>query len=179
MKQDQLLEDLTKKVNECLAVTLSFKNLSTEGLNYSHKGAWNILQCLDHCNRYWEFYREVFNAPLKEGQHFNQAIDFNAGFWGEKFTKMMLPNKGKVIKMKSFKSKNPTSEEAKPESINKFIRQQEELLIILKKAEGLNLNQNKCKLTIPLVKMNYGSTLQFIIFHNMRHLAQAKKLVKD
>lgn len=180
MKQQHLLEELKAKVNECLNLARSFKQLSLEELSYSPtKGSWNILQCLEHCNRYWAFYSKEFNRHLNESKNRENKKEFDPGFWGATFTKMMLPVEGQVKKMKTFKSKNPSPLEATIGSIEGYIKQQEELLDILEKAKAINLNQNKCKLTIPLVKMNYGSTLQFIIFHNVRHLQQAQKLVQN
>jgi hypothetical protein len=136
---------------------------------------------LEHLNRYAEFYTSEIERLLQKNQTAKgrPEKEFKPGYWGKKFCDSMLPDEnGKIKKMKTFKSKNPAAQEASIDSLEKFLAYQERWEKILEKVKDFDLNKNKCKLTIPLIKMNLGSTLRFIIYHQERHILQAQRVLE-
>lgn len=180
MKQSEVIEDLIDKTNYCVKSAETFQKIDDDTLHYSHSfSSWNVLQCVRHLSLYGKFYLPEFDKKITKAKKEADDLEFQPGFWGKYFTGMMLPEEGKKLKtMKTFKSKNPDSVSVKRNDIKIFLDQQHQLLKLLEKAKSVNLNKNNCKLTLPLIKMNLGSTLQFVIFHHIRHIEQAKKVIK-
>ncbi|MDO4729111.1 MAG: DinB family protein, partial [Bacteroidota bacterium] len=64
--------------------------------------------------------------------------------------------------------------------LEKFIDQQTELLDLLQQAYNVDLIKVKTKTSISkFIKLRLGDTLQFVVFHNQRHILQAKEIVKN
>lgn len=177
MKQKAVIEEIEGYVNSHLSFAKDLKALSKEQLHKKPENdGWNILQCIEHLNRYGDFYLTEIESKINNAKPLLEDKDFKSGFWGKLFTKMMLPKKG-MIKMKTFADKNPNAEDLNIEVIDKFIEQQQKWLVLINKCSKVDLNKNSCRLTLPLLNMNMGSTLQFVIYHNERHVVQAKKLL--
>jgi len=180
MKQSEVISELKELIINQLERVYSFQEEESKLLSTSpDPNSWNVLQCLEHLNRYSEFYTNSIGSKLKsaskKGTNY-QELEFKAGYFGNKFYLDMLPKEdGSIKKMKTFKSKNPTQQEANSGSLENFISYQEDWLKVLDAAKSFNLNKNNCKLTIPLIKMNLGSTLKFVIAHQERHLQQAER----
>lgn len=179
MKQSAVITELKEMIQSQIERVQAFEEAPKSTLSASpSEDAWNVLQCLEHLNRYAAVYLEQFQGKVgKTGTMLmEEELEFKPGFWGKKFADSMLPNeKGKVKKMKTFKSKDPAKDESRIESLEKFLDYQNQWLKILNEVEKVDLNKNKCKLTIPLIKMNLGSTLRFVTFHQERHIQQAER----
>jgi hypothetical protein len=90
---------------------------------------------------------------------------------------MMLP-KDQVNKMKTFTSMNPIGSRLDKTTVTRFITQQQKLLKILEQAKKIDLNKTKTSISISkLIKLKLGDTFKVVIYHNERHIAQAKKIV--
>jgi hypothetical protein len=102
---------------------------------------------------------------------------FKSGYLGNKFALDMLPKDG-MKTMNTFKSKNPIhSQLDKDKVLDTFIQQQKEFLELLEIAENKNLTKIKTSITLPLLKFRLGDTFRFVIYHNERHVVQAKKAI--
>ena len=176
MKQSAVIEDLIDKTRYCMGSVDGFLKMDDKNLNRNPSpNSWNVLQNIKHLNLYGDFYLPEFKKSIKKAKRENIDKEFKPGFWGKYFTSMMLPQEGKkMMKMKAFKSKSPDLGSVSKNDLKEFLKQQEKLLDLLEQARSTNLNRNKCKLTLPLIKMNLGATLQFVIFHHVRHIEQAK-----
>jgi hypothetical protein len=81
--------------------------------------------------------------------------------------------------MNTFKSKNPIQSNLDKEKvILDFINQQKKFLDLLSIASEKNLTKIKTSLTLPLLKFRLGDTFRFVIYHNERHIVQAKNVLK-
>lgn len=138
---------------------------------------WSVLECLEHLNLYATFYNAEISKRILKSKHPN-SNKFLSGYLGNKFAIDMLPKEG-MKTMNTFKSKNPiyTSLEKK-EVLDRFILLQKELLDLLSKAKSKDLTKIKTAITLPLLKFRLGDTFRFVIYHNERHITQAKKLLK-
>lgn len=91
----------------------------------------------------------------------------------------MLP-KEKLNKMKTFKSMNPSTSYVDREVLTVFIQQQDSLIALLEQAQSVNLNQTKTAISISKwIKLRLGDTLKIVVFHNLRHIAQAQKSIQS
>lgn len=182
MKQSEVIAHLKELIVNQTDLAYSFQEEDSERLALSpSKDTWNVLQCLEHLNRYANFYTQEIESLLQKAHSTSNTADqsFSPGYWGKKFCDSMLPDEnGQIKKMTTFKSKNPSTQEASIDSLEKFLTYQERWEKILEKAKDFDLNKNSCKLTIPILKMNLGSTLRFVIYHQERHLKQAERALK-
>lgn len=80
--------------------------------------------------------------------------------------------------MNTFKEMNPFEKKLDQSVIDKFIKQQKELLDLLKSAESKNLTKIKTRISISKwIKLRLGDTFRVIIYHNFRHIKQAEKAI--
>lgn len=174
MKQSEVINNLEEKVKMTVEVVQSFLKLPDATLEKSSSPErWSVLQCVEHLNRYGEFYLPEFSRCLKKAPKANEE-NFSSGYWGKLFTTGMLPEE-KMKTMKTFKSKNPHKNDVDKKVLSNFLKQQQELLAILEQAKRVDLQKNPCRITIPLLKMRLGDTLRFYVFHQVRHVVQAQK----
>ena len=172
-------------ISQLLRITLnnkksikSFKEESTEVLNYkSDKKSWSVLECIEHLNKYGEFYIPEINQKIANSIE-GPSENFKAGFLGGYFAKSMMP-KEKLNRMKTFKSMNPNNEKLSYSVLDKAIEQQDSMIKILKEAQNVNLTKTKTSISISnLIKLRLGDTLRVVVFHNQRHIIQAQKCLK-
>ncbi len=167
-----LLEQTRKSINQAENIRVAdLKNLTWR----QNKTSWNILECLEHLNRYSDFYLPQIEAEIKNSNT-KADIEFKSGLIGGYFAKSMLPGK-KLNKMKTFKDKNPLNAKLDKRVIDKFIEQQVKLVHLLNQSRSVSLNKVKIKTSISrLIKLKLGDTFQVDINHIIRHLAQVNRI---
>ncbi|GHN00858.1 hypothetical protein WSM22_23470 [Cytophagales bacterium WSM2-2] len=169
---DRLEEQVESHMSEAIR---SFQNLNDEALlRPAANGGWSIAQCLEHLNRYGNYYLPeikkalTLDLPDKSGK-------FKSSWLGAYFTKMMSPDTGKK-KITTFKDYSPQPELDAHVVVAEFIHQQETLLNCLRMARSKDLNKIRIATSISRwIKMKLGDTFQFLIAHNERHMRQAKR----
>lgn len=181
MQQKELIDNLIQRVQQSIKDAEAFLQFNDTQLNFKENPEkWSILECLEHLNLYGDFYLVEINdrilaAPEKTGQ----KAPFKSGFLGHIFTKDMLPKEGEAMKkMTTFKDKDPKSSSLPSTTINRFIKQQKNMLLLLEQSRKVDLNQVKTNITIlkGIIRLKLGDTFRFVIFHNQRHIIQAKKI---
>ncbi|WP_339713694.1 DinB family protein [uncultured Kriegella sp.] len=175
----ELLADLIERTENCMTEAENLYTKSKEELNYkSSPHTWSILECIEHLNRYGDFYLpEIANRMAKSSAL--PAVNFYAGLLGDYFAKSMLP-KEKPNKMKTFKDKNPNGLSLNKTSIERFLSQQKTLLELLHRAKGVNLNKTKTAISISkFIKLRLGDTFRVVVYHNQRHLVQVNNVLKQ
>lgn len=165
--EQQTESHLTEAIN-------SFQNLNEKKLlQPAVNGGWSIAQCLEHLNRYGNYYLPEIKKGLEKD--FPNTDEFKSTWLGTYFTKMMSPDSGKK-KIKAFKEYVPTPNLDAYVVVAEFIHQQETLLKYLRLARIKDLNRIKIAISISKwIKLRLGDTFQFLIAHNERHLRQAKR----
>ena len=178
MKSEALLNELLELTTKNLNAAQEFRNLSTEKLSYkSNKETWSILECIEHLNCYGTYYIPAIKSKMQASNH-NKTNIFKTGLLGNYFAKSMQP-KEKLNTMKTIKSTNPIYWKTDVKVLDKFIFQQEQLIDLLNQAKHKNLNKIKIPNSIlKLVKLNLGDTFRIVIYHNQRHVIQAKNVLK-
>lgn len=176
INKKELLERLDDVVEQHIADAVAlFQNRDNEFLNKpSATGGWSIAQCLDHLNSYGHYYLPRMRDKLRVAPPTN-AEGFTSTWLGAYFIKMMDPETGKR-KYKAFKGHIPSSQLDSAKVVSEFIRQQEELLHLLRDGVDKDLDAIRIPVSIlPLIRMKIGDVFQFIIAHNERHMQQAKR----
>lgn len=139
--------------------------------------SWSVLECIEHLNRYGDYYIPEIENKMKLSAYQEHGT-FKSGLLGNYFAKSMLPGQ-KMNKMKTFKSMDPLNCSLDKNVLDKFIRQQEQLLKLLEQARTTNLTKVKTSISISKwIKIRLGDTFRVVVYHNVRHLVQAEKVLK-
>ncbi|WAC14217.1 DinB family protein [Dyadobacter pollutisoli] len=158
-----------------------FQNMEDAFLNEpSVSGGWSIAQCLEHLNSYGQYYLPKIREQMAEAADQPEKQDFQSSWLGAYFTRMMEPETGKG-KYKAFKGHIPASDLNAAETVAEFLRQQEDLLMLLRAAGSKDLETIKIPVSIlPFIRLRVGDVFQFIIAHNERHMQQAmRNLIRE
>src|SRR6476469_6780850 len=99
-KSEALIDQLEADVRQIIAAAEHLQTADPVKLSYSsEKGAWSVAQVIEHMNGYLRHY-----LPMIEKSMVHITRDTNAwfvsGFWGNYFTKAMMPKNVFEIKNK-------------------------------------------------------------------------------
>ncbi|MBD3906592.1 DinB family protein [Chryseobacterium sp. Ch-15] len=171
----QLIDELQQITAENIQFAENLLNQPDEKLNFRFsEKSWSILECLEHLNCYGNFYIPEIRKRIENTDTKSTEI-FSSGILGNYFASSMLP-KEKLNRMKTFKSMNPIHSKLDKEVLNEFITQQKQMIHLLNEAENIDLNKVKTSINISnLIKLKLGDTFRFVIYHNLRHIKQAKR----
>jgi len=180
-KSEDLIDQLEADVRQIVAAAEHLKGADPVKLSYAPaEGSWSVAQVLEHLNMYNRYY-----LPAIERSMVHITKDTNAwfvpGFWGNYFTKMMMPKNVYEIKnkMKSLKSYSPTKGVNVEAVFSEFMQHQQKLLQLLEVSRRRNLNTIHVPISITkLIKFRLGDTFRFIIAHEQRHMIQARNAIK-
>mgnify|MGYP000955471092 CR=1 FL=1 len=168
----KLLSELTSIIKQNIEDIKSFQNLDDNKLNFKPSPErWSVLECLEHLNRYSDFYlpeiKKALHHPVDSRDY------FKSGIIGNMLVNMVIPKPGGK-KMKTFTSMNPNGSMLGRYVLEKNIENQEFLLEFIQRASKSNLNKSGIPVTFsPFIKLKLGDTLRFMAYHNQRHTEQA------
>jgi hypothetical protein len=176
MQSEKILESLMEKTKQIITKVEPLKEYDLQTLTWrENRDSWTILEYLEHLNLYGEYYLPEFGYCIKNSKNKNDEY-FKSGYLGNYFCITMLP-KGKINKMKTFKSKNPIDLKLDKIVIDNFINQQIIFLELLNQARYVSLNKTKVKISISrFIRLKLGDTLQFYCNHIIRHINQIEKI---
>jgi len=177
MESAILLEELITMTKNNSDEVEKLALLSFDKLNYKpNTETWSILECIEHLNKYGRFYIPEIREKINPSKHQSENR-FKSGVLGSYFAKSMLP-KEELNKMKTFKSMNPNNSKLDTAVLSEFRTQQNEILQLLETAKKVSLTKTKTSISISkLIKLRLGDTFRVVIYHNLRHIVQAKKLI--
>lgn len=177
IKSESLIEELVEMTKDNLSRAEKFNALSTQALNQRiTEGSWSILECLEHLNRYGDFYIPEIGKSIKNSKKPQEEV-FKSGMLGNYFANSMMP-KEKLNKMKTFKSMNPLGSELQKSVISTFIQQQQSMLDLLEQARSVSLIKNKTGISISKwISLRLGDSFRVVIYHNLRHIIQAENVL--
>ncbi len=139
--------------------------------------SWNALECIEHLNRYFDYYLPEIEMRVNNGKLNSRNRSFKSGWLGNYFARSMEINQGKIKLMKTFNDKNPLRfGNVREHNISIFRENLNQLNVLINKSEILDLTKTKSSVSISkIIKLRLGDTLRFIINHNERHIQQALK----
>ncbi|HKG07086.1 MAG TPA: DinB family protein [Pedobacter sp.] len=173
---NKLLNTLELRVDDHLQKAIAiYQNLSDVHLNQpAAGGGWSIASCLEHLNSYGDYYLGEISRAIQKyaGEPGTTA---RRGWLGNYFIQMMDPDLS-VKKYKAFKGHFPAEHLDGHLVVTRFIEQQHELLDLLRRAAGADLNRISIPISLTrFVRLKMGDTFEFIIMHNERHIRQADR----
>lgn len=170
---EEIIRDLTELTRDNIRQVEAFAKLPIEELNRRPSAeSWSALECIEHLNRYGDFYIPEIQKQIAASKHRSNG-KFRSGLLGNYFAKSMLP-KEKLNKMKTFKSMNPAGSTLDAAVLDRFLEQQNQILELLEAAKRVNLSKTKTAISISkLIKLRIGDTFRVVIYHNHRHIVQA------
>lgn len=175
----QLLEELKDRTENHLQYAQTLLQKPENELNFRiSTDSWSVLECLEHLNRYGDFYIPEISHRISSSATSPQAT-FKPGILGNYFAQSMLP-KEKLNKMKTLKAMNPIHSQLNKDVLNEFVKQQQLLLELLEKAQHIDLGKTKTSISISkLITLKLGDTFRFVIYHNERHIAQVERILNN
>ena len=175
IQQSKLLQELRNETAKAKLQLEEFKTYSTKKLNYKPSSyEWSILECIEHLNLYSKFYLPEIEKSLTNAKTENNLL-FKSSFLGNYFVNMIKASN--IKKIKTTKQMDVTGSNLNISTIHKFITQLEWLDSLLIKAENVDLIKVKTPISLTkLIKLRLGDTLRVLIYHNERHIIQAKKI---
>ncbi len=176
METEKLLNALQKQTEQIIQQAEDLKGYDLFALTWKENpDSWNILECLEHLNLYSNFYLTQIEEKIKYTKSLRDLF-FKTGFLGNYFAQSILPKEsGK--KMKTFKDKNPINNTLDKTVIDHYIKDQFRFLDLLDQSASVSLNKVKISTSFSnLIKLKLGDTFQFLLNHQLRHLAQIERI---
>ncbi|KYH07826.1 hypothetical protein A1704_03955 [Chryseobacterium cucumeris] len=175
----EFLNELRNRTEEHLQFAEMLSLKTEHDLNFrTSTESWSTLECLEHLNRYGDFYIPEISRTISSSGKPSQLY-FKPGILGNYFAKSMLP-KEKLNTMKTLKAMNPIHSNLDKSVVDTFIKQQKKMLELLEEAQFIDLEKTKTSISISkLIKLKLGDTFRFVIYHNARHVEQIKRILTD
>lgn len=173
-----LIDTLGKNVQTTLHAANELLALDVQTLNTQPaQGKWSVAQVIEHLNSYNRYYLPEIKTALQRGVNMKIpfSTQYNSGWFGDYFTKMMQPKEdGKIAnKMNAPKNHQPLAELDVQRVLNEFIARQTDLLNYLQQAQQTNMGKLRVPISISkLIKLKLGDTFRFLIAHQQRHFVQ-------
>jgi hypothetical protein len=176
--KEELLQDLAELTRINLNEAERLLAHSIEQLNQREaEGKWSVLECMEHLNRYGDFYIPEITSRISKATSANET-HFKSGVLGNYFSEMMKP-RPKLNTMKTFAYMNPSGSTLDKSTLEKFIHQQKQILELLNSSRDISLQNTKTAISISkLIKLRLGDTFRVVIYHNDRHIKQAQRALE-
>ena len=181
---NELVADLKKITeNNINIVSKKFKHLSDEQKSWRPSSdSWNILEVFSHLNIYSAFYHSAFIEKIQKTKFKEPKDTFVSSPLGRSAWKSMKLGRLNNVKrkFKAPKNYNPSNspELVSNDAVEKFTKNQEEVIEILDLAKTVNLRKVKIPISISkIVRLRLGDALMFVIYHNERHVQQALNII--
>ncbi len=175
-----LLAQLTERTQSNLAAGREFLALDDATLHLRPRpDAWNALENFAHLNYYGDYYLPEIRKQIAATKHRSDTATFTSSWLGNYFAAGMKPGP-QTRKINTFKKANPVNFDPVPDrsAIEEFIRQQEEMLELLQLASDVDLTRTKTGTSLSeFVRLRLGDTLRVVIYHNWRHVEQARRAI--
>lgn len=173
---EQLIQSLIEQTRQLLNQAEQLKTYDVSILTWKENATtWNILECIEHLNRYGDFYLPLIDKKIQQSDS-RPDHNFNSGFLGNYFAQSMLP-KNELNKMKTFKDKDPLNAHVNKTVIDKFIQQKILLLDLLHRSRKVSLNKIRIPTSISnLLRLKLGDTFLFFLNHEIRHFKQIERI---
>lgn len=172
---NKLIDDLSQRTKQNIQEAEAWLSLPIEQLNYKPTSEqWSMLECLEHLNRYGNFYHPEIRRRIERAPKLDHPPQFKSGWLGNKFAVSLLPGKPK---MSSPSNMNPAGSHLNRAVLSTFLEQQQALLRLLDHARYVDLTRTKTSISLTSwIKLRLGDTFRVIVYHNQRHIEQAKRV---
>jgi hypothetical protein len=180
-KSEDLLNQLIADVRQLVAATEHLQLADPVKLSYPpEEGKWSVAQVLEHLNMYNRYYLPQIEKAMV---HIPKEVNswFVPGFFGDYFTRMMMPRNVYEVKnrMKAMKGYRPDRGVNVESVFREFVEHQNKLIQLMETAKKRNLDQIRIPITISkLIRLKLGDTFRFLVAHEQRHMIQARNAMR-
>jgi len=180
-KSEDLIDQLENDVRQLILAAEHLQLTDNVKLAYPpEEGKWSVVQVLEHLNMYSRYYLPAIEkAMVQIPKEVNTW--FIPGFFGNYFTRMMMPKNVYEIrnKMKAPRGYRPSRGVNVEGVFKEFFTHQAKLLQLLETARKRNMETIRIPISISrLVRLKLGDTFRFLIAHEQRHMIQARNALK-
>ncbi len=135
IKSQTLLDELLARLDKTTEIAESFRELDlSEMLARKTESSWNLLECLEHLNRYGYFYLPEIEKRILENQPETAGEIFTSGILGNYLVNLVRPNGPKANRMKTAQKMNPIKSHLDEKTISIFLKQQARLKSLVESA---------------------------------------------
>lgn len=160
-----------------------FKNLSEKQLNWRPSAnKWSIGDCFDHLlithKLYYDRMKNAVEEKSKVAGTVRGSEIFQHTLPGKMILKSVDPENSK--KLKTFKVFKPAGKSVSTDIVFDFAKEVDNMRLLAENLREVNLG--RIKITSPLsrfIRMNIGDALMINLYHDNRHLNQAKDILMD
>lgn len=170
-----LLRDVTLQVKTDASGPLA-NGGATRFMRHPSADRWNAAECLEHLNRYGDFYLPLLEEATSVAHRTGGLEFYRTGLLGGSFAKSMKLNEHGFVgrAMRSPKGWNPGNANLRDNGLLAFLDQQERYLGIIEAAREVDIRSQRVPLSLfKTIKISVGDMLQVLVYHNQRHMAQA------
>lgn len=175
----ELLHKLRLRTEENLSIAEQMATLPTAVLELrASEKSWSALDCFAHLNHFSAYYLPEIQKQITQSKH-PSSTEFTSSWLGNYFANGMKPGEN-IKKIKTLPSGNPLNFKSAIDRgvLAVFIKDQQEILRLLTMAADVDLTKTKTGISITnLIKIRLGDTLRVVVYHNWRHIEQAKKAI--
>lgn len=175
------LRDITLEVKSDASGVLG--NSTAQG--FTHKPSadqWSAAECLEHLNLYGDFYLTAIESAITRASgKYPPRKHYRSGLLGGSFSKSMRLKNGQVAgrRMKSPADKNPHNSGLRSDLLLAFLDQQETYLKLIEAARNVDVSAVRVPISIArFIRLNLADVLKVVVYHNQRHMEQAKRAIK-
>ncbi len=180
-KSEELINQLEADVRQLIAAAEHLQQADNVKLSYPPaEGKWSAAQALEHLNMYNRYYLPAIEKAMV---HIPKEVNawFVPGFFGNYFTKMMMPKNVYEVKnrMKAMKGYRPDRGINVEGVFKEFYEHQNKLIQLLETARKRNLEQVRVPTSISkMIRLKLGDVFRFLIAHEQRHMIQARNAIR-
>ncbi|RZJ73235.1 DinB family protein [Flavobacterium sp.] len=176
IKSQSLIDELLLRLDKTTETVEKFRELETsEMLARKDPSSWNLLECLEHLNRYGNFYLPEIEKRILQQELKSTNEIFRSGILGNFLVNAVRPKGVKVNKMKTAKAMNPIQSQLSDKTISIFLQQQTRLQSLLERSRKVDLSKTRTDTTLSrFITLRLGDTFRFMVNHIERHVAQAE-----
>ncbi|MFK8038085.1 MAG: DinB family protein [Crocinitomicaceae bacterium] len=182
---DTLINKLTNLTNGFTEeVSKNIGKFSVEELSIQpSERSWSAIQCIEHLNAYYRYYIPVIRGKITNSRFAMPTEFFSSSPLGRAVYKSAKLGKVKNVKrkLKSPKDYNPlvNLSMSTEHSLKEYVKHNSDFIDLLKEASRIDMKKTKVPLSLrPVVKLNLGDALLFMVYHNERHIFQAKNALR-
>lgn len=180
MSTDELVDDVIADLDRVNAtVRARFGTLSSEQLRWQPSPKrWGVGHCLAHLTRTNELYRETLSGALRAGGSARGAERLHGRWFGRLFTRSLAPGGGG--KVRTPEALRPRQGSVEGPVLETFLAEQHRLRALADEARGMDLDALRIASPVASwVKLTAGDALRAVAAHELRHLAQAERVLED
>jgi uncharacterized damage-inducible protein DinB len=165
--------EATRTETECLRDTLTSAQLTW----HPEPGVWSVADCFEHLRKIDKAYCRELPEALSRAEPGDPP--YRPGLFARWFIRLVSPESSFKVKTPKATRPKPAAEAAGSEALDRFLAQQAEVIDLIQRADGKDINTGKLPSPLAsILKFSVGEALTMLVRHEQRHLGQAQRLTE-